>query len=185
MIEVEHCLGKTEAMFAQTWEQRYLRALCGKVRRLPLRTPGVVSTYGTRVALSSDGSLVAVAGDRNCLKTAAEVAKPVGTAPAIGPKPDHYEEMVRVYELATGREKIAIRTALVNITRVAFSPNGRQLAFGGDRPLEGIDPRTGYFRGGLQGFVEVFDVATGQRAFSLRGKNWDQRDRVDSVTFTR
>jgi WD40 repeat protein len=164
VIEAERILGATDPAFEQTWEQRHLRALCGKARRLPVRS--------SPVAVSADGLLVAV-------KTVARVDKPTEVKMGKGPEADLSDEMVKVYDLATGREKITIRTTLTAISTLTFSPDGRQIALAAVRPLEGIDPRMG-----LQGVVEVFDAATGRRALSLCGKNSEGLGSADSVAFS-
>ncbi|HEV3437147.1 MAG TPA: protein kinase, partial [Gemmata sp.] len=174
VAEAERVLSEVEPAFEQTWEQRHLRELCRKVRRLDV-LGGNEPNGGAVMAVSNDGLLFALAA----LNASFKAAKPAAA---------NWE--VRVYELATGRERliIPIRTSVSSLTSMAFSPDCRRIVLGASLPVGDIDPTTGDIRfgtrRGFQGFAEVFDVATGQRLHSLRGKHWDELDTIHNLSFS-
>lgn len=182
VAEAERVLGEVEPAFEQTWEQRHLRELCRKVRRLDvlradsaLHLEGDEPNGGAVTAVSNDGLWFAIAAHNTSFK-------------AVEPAAANWE--VRVYELATGRATliIPIRTSVSFLTGMAFSPDSRRIVLGASSPVGDIDPITGDIRfgtrRGFQGFAEVFDVATGPRLHSLRGKRWDELDTVRSTSFS-
>jgi WD40 repeat protein/serine/threonine protein kinase len=171
VVEAERLLDEVDPGFEQTWEQRHLRGLCQRVRRLDvLKTnpeaarlnPEAAQLYvghrgrerGPVMAISGDGLLVAIAANDSSFKK---------SLPRV-PDFDFWE--VRVYELATGREKMTQVTPYADIFSLAFSPNGRRLL---------MDTGRG---------VEVIDAATGQEVLTLRGKGWDNLDTDHNVAFS-
>jgi serine/threonine protein kinase len=162
LVEAERVLGEVDPAFEQTWEQRHLRALCQRVRRLdvlrtnlpaPLHVGHSGWERGPVMAVSGDGLLVALAAHDNWFKTSLKST----------PYPDSWE--VRVYELATGREKMALVTEL-NIFSLAFSPDGKRILMDSGRG------------------VEVVDTATGQGLLTLRSNGWDKLDTDHNVGFS-
>ena len=157
LVEAERVLDEVSPAFQQSWEQRHLRDLCRNVRRLSAHAgPHVLGIKGNSnaavAAVSSDGLLVAFAGLHSSFKARASASNPTNVNPAPGTNPSE----IRVYELATGREKLTLRTSMRFISSLAFSPDGRHIILG-DGGVFQLDSKPGE-----QGLVEVFDVS--QRA---------------------
>jgi WD40 repeat protein len=118
------------------------------------------------MAVSGDGLLVALAAPDSFFKKS---LKPVpDNHPRLDTQRGGLQEsmQLRVYELATGREKMDPVTQLPDIFSVAFRPDGQRIL---------MDTGRG---------VEVVDTATGHRLRTLRGMGWDNLGTDHDVAFS-
>jgi WD40 repeat protein len=79
---------------------------------------------------------------------------------------------IKLWDLATGREKASLKGHTYPVRAVAFSPDGKLLASGGG----GADPKAKQSRAELK----LWDVATGKEKASLQGHT----AMVDAVAFS-
>jgi WD40 repeat protein len=77
--------------------------------------------------------------------------------------PDH-QPMVRVYDIASGDEVVALTGHASRVTCLVYSPDGKRLVTGNE-----------------DGTVKLWDAATGQEVLTLSGHN----DPIERVAFTR
>jgi WD40 repeat protein len=146
--------GETSDVLARTWEVK----------------PNPWLSWGERLTLKADTE---------------EGDQPAGTQPRSFPveslafSPDGKRLAfarageVRVLDMTTGRKRFSVKgSALLKFTGVAFSPDGKWVAAGG----EGCDDR----KKRPYGLVKLWDGSTGKEALTLKGP----ADRVTGVAFS-
>jgi RNA polymerase sigma factor (sigma-70 family) len=129
------------------------------------------------VAFSPDGKLLASGGGAS----AAHTDRTIRWRFADFPKdPEWYAEQVelKVWDLATGKERTFARGDAGRITSVAFSPDGKTLAAGVRRSVAEVRKDGSFWIS--HGSVRLWDVDSGKERFVLQ----DNDGGVEAVTFS-
>jgi WD40 repeat protein len=155
LAEAERVLGEADSPFRQSWEQRYLVALCHRTARPLLGHTSRVNS----VAVSADGTRI-VSG-------------------AGSPQGELGE--VKVWDVKTGKEILALAVHNGPVQSVAISADGRRVVAGGSAPNNPSgqavwDPGGGKVlrqratpSGSVVAPLLVWDAKTGRLLRSLKG----------------
>jgi WD40 repeat protein len=166
LVTAERALGEVDEAFQQTWEQRYVRALC---RRKALALVGHIGPV-TCLAFSRDGArLASGSADRTIRvwdlatgRTARTLEGHTDKVAAVCFSPDGrtvysggHDKTVRVWDAETGRLIRVLQGHTQPVTRVVVSDDGQCLVSGWGK---GAFP---------SGEIKVWDATTGDEKFAL------------------